>query len=137
MGTKAITILMLMTFLISCKNQKFICREIKNNMIAPTVLYDVSFVFNRCRARCFDANKWETLPISSCPKLIPTDLKFLDIVEDHDELSKLQLKGSPQAVNLDLEDCEGVAGFKVNDMALEIRPKVKRLNDLKIDSCGE
>lgn len=129
MEIKLIMILASMIFFGSCKNQKFICSEIRQAKIDPVVMYDISFVFNRCRARCFDVNKWETLPLNSCPQLVPPE--YEDFKIDYDE------KGVAQAINLDLEDCEGVAGFNLDAIGKEIRPKVKRLASLKVDSCGE
>jgi len=138
MRTKLTTILLLTTFLISgCKNQKFICAEIKSARVAPVAMYDVSFVFNRCRVRCFDVNKWETLPLNSCPQLTPPEYEDFLVENNEDELKKLGLKGSAEAVNLDINDCEGVIGFKVDSIANELRPKIKRLHSLKVDSCGQ
>lgn len=128
---KTIIILTLTIFLGSCKDQKLICKEIRNNAISPTVMYDISFVFNRCRARCFDANQWTTLPLRDCPRLS-------SFATDHPEtVVSLEDKGKQvEAVDLDLYQCEGVAGFNIDDHARELRPKVKRYHDLKTDYCG-
>jgi len=116
-----------MIFLTSCKD-KIICKEIKSYAIKPLVLYDVSFQFNRCRARCFNANKWITLPINSCPELSA-------YASDYPETFQITKDG--ETVNLPLEQCEGVSGFYLNDMATELRPKIKSLDSLKTENCGE
>ena len=119
MEIKLITIILSTIFLTSCKNQKLICKEIDNAKVNPVIMYDVSFVFNRCRARCFDVNEWKTLPISNCPRLI----------DDTEDLTA-------ESVNYEIEKCEGVAGFAIEDIAREIRPNVKRLSDLNKDVCN-
>lgn len=42
-----------------------------------------------------------------------------------------------EAVDYPLEHCDGMAGFKLDDMALEIRPKVKALYRLKENLCND
>lgn len=120
-----LTIIALLTiFLTSCKNQKFICSEIKGNRIDPVVMYDVSFVFNRCRARCFDPNEWKTIDSNLCPSMPQGE-----IVEEFLDGEFLN------SINLPIEECEGMAGFKIEPIAREIRPKIKRLNEIYVDNC--
>jgi hypothetical protein len=103
----------LMTFLSSCRDQ-IICSQIKSAEIKPIELCDISFKFNRCRCRCFNVNSWETLPMNKCSGT-GQDL--------------------PDTIDFPIESCDGVAGFYVNDMAVEIRPKIKELNTIKGDYC--
>lgn len=127
MTTKLITITLLTIFLVSCKNQKLICNEIKSVRVPPVVLKDVSFQFMRCRARCFDVNKWEALPIANCPEISHFDLNY-----DTNDL----LNGSNEVVNLPLQECEGLAGFSIYDIGLFIKPTVKRLSEINEATCG-
>ena len=70
---KLIIILLLTIFsLSSCRSfeRQVICKEIDSYKIKPSPMCDISFKFNRCRCRCFDYNKWETLSdIKQCKKL--------------------------------------------------------------------
>lgn len=125
MEIKLLTIMLLTIFSTSCKQQKLICKEIESAKINPVVMYDVSFVFNRCRARCFDVNEWKALPISNCPKLNQDQI-----------ISESTEEGFVESVNLDITACEGVAGFSIDDIAREMRPKIKRLSDLNEDICN-
>lgn len=116
---KLITIILPMIFLISCKT-KIICGQINSARIVPVMLYDVSFQFNRCRGRCFDVNEWKTLPINRC--IGELDSQYIPVIDN--------------AINYPLEYCDGVAGFSLDDMSENIRPKVKELNAIKGDYCN-
>lgn len=121
---KIVIIALLMTFLISCKNQKLICNEIRDNRIDNVVMYDVSFVFDRCRARCFDVNEWKTIDAVKCPSM-PAGEPVQTLINGQ----------YINSIDLPLEDCEGVAGFKIDPIAREIRPKLKRLNEMYNALC--
>lgn len=112
---KMITILLSMIFITSCKT-KIICSQVNSAKIIPIILYDISFKFDRCRARCFDLNTWATLPLNQCAGMDSYNLG--------------------EVANLPLESCEGVAGFSNEDMAIEIRPKIKMLDQIKKDYCN-
>jgi hypothetical protein len=84
----------------------------------PLASGDISLQFARCRARCLDPNTWEALPLKNCKEAFP------DAGEE--ELAR----------NYPLAKCEGLAGFFVEDIATEIRPKVKALNQIKKDYCN-
>lgn len=113
---KRLTIILLILFSITSCKTKIVCSQIESAKIAPLILYDISFQFNRCRARCFDLNKWVTLPLNQCAGMEGYNLS--------------------ESANLPLESCEGVAGFSIDDMAKEIRPKIKKLDSIKIDYCN-
>jgi len=102
-------------FLISCKSA-IICNQINSAKIVPILLYDISFKFDRCRVRCFDFNSWATLPLNKCVGM--------------------ELRTEEGAINLPLENCEGLSGFSINDMAYELRPKIKKLDQIKKDYCN-
>jgi hypothetical protein len=101
--------LLLMIFLSSCRTA-IICQQVESSKIPFVKLYDVSFKYDRCGVRCFDLNTWATVPLEKC--------------------------GENLSESLPLESCEGIAGFSLSDMAIEIRPKIKKLNQIKIDACG-
>jgi hypothetical protein len=105
--------LLWMIFLSSCKT-KIICAQINSAKIKPVMIYDVSFQFNRCRGRCLDVNKWETVPLNQCS----------GTQEDLGD-----------SVNFPLESCEGIAGFPFDDIANNIRPNIKKLDAIKEDYC--
>ena len=46
-------------------------------------------------------------------------------------------EGEKVAENYPIEFCDGIAGFSNADMAIEIKPKIKKINAIKIDYCGE
>jgi hypothetical protein len=80
------------------------------------MLYDISFQFDRCRGRCFDLNEWKALPMNMC--------------------AGMESYALAESINLPLESCEGIAGFTIEDMAVEIRPKIKKLDAIKKDYCN-
>lgn len=118
-------ITLLMMFSISCK-QQVICSQIKSAEIKFHPMYDVSFQFNRCRVRCFDINKWETVEASLCKELDG----YLPQVQSFTENKK-----TFEGINLPIKECEGIAGFKLEDIAADVRPNIKKLDSIKQDYC--
>lgn len=113
--TKQIMILVLMIFIaLSCNSvkQRIICGEIEAANTRPKIFCDVSIQFQRCRCRCFDLESFSTVD----DKLCGDDFK---------------------SGNKDIYFCEGIAGFFNKDWAVEVKPKLKRLEDLKGDYCGQ
>jgi hypothetical protein len=100
-----------MIFLISSCKTRIVCSQIEAAKIAPLPLCDISFQFKRCACRCFDLNEFKT-------------------VDD------MQCGGGFSSGNFSLETCEGLSGFFIEDMALEIKPKIKQLNMIKSDYCS-
>lgn len=105
--------------------QKAVCQTVKEAEIRKLPACDISFQFQRCRCRCFDFNAWQTLPIAECPELNANEGIMSPVLKTK--------KG--EARDFPLLYCEGLSGFFIDDMAGEIRPKVKRLNDLKKMYC--
>lgn len=130
---KTIKLIMILTwtiFLSSCKSQ-IVCSQIKSATIAPVPLCDISITFNRCRCRCMDVNKWDTLPLSEC-----ADLPLHEgAVSYQDPWAKKLNMSREEAINYPLSFCDGFAGFHFSAIASEIRPKVKQLNVIKEDNC--
>jgi len=142
------TLLWMIFFLSSCRSfeRQVICQEIDKYQIKPIPLCDVSFQFNRCRCRCFDYNKWETLPdIKKCKN-------FQDVIEKRANISwiasvtvpntrviRLDAQGnvleSYQAKDFPIEYCEGVAGPFLEDIAVNVRPNIKALHEVKNKLC--
>lgn len=118
----------LMIFTVSCKT-KIICSQVKSTQIKPLILKDINFQFNRCRARCFDFNSWEELPFNKCASHVVPE-RFISFKEE--EFSK---EGVKLAENYPIEFCDGMGGFSNVDMAIEIKPKIKKLNAIKNDYC--
>jgi len=100
--------------LASCKT-KLICAQVNSATIKPIVLCDLSMQFNRCRCRCFNLNAWDEVEDKAC--------KWA-----HDEPFK---KG-----DYPIDYCEGIAGFYLEDIAREVKPKVKKLSKIKSDYCN-
>lgn len=113
--------LLLMIFLTNCRT-KIICSQIENSKFPPLLMYDISFKFERCRARCMDINTWTTLPLAKCGVKLD-DTELMAIIADN-------------SINYALEKCEGVAGFSIDDVALTVRPTIKKLDQLRKDSCN-
>lgn len=105
--------LLLMIFLASCKT-RIICSQIKSNTIKPIALCDLSLQFNRCRCRCFNPNTWSEVNDNLCSWKYEEPFKKGDYPIDY---------------------CEGIAGFFIEDIAREVKPKVKNLNRIKSDYC--
>jgi hypothetical protein len=95
-----------------------ICGQIRDNSIKPLPSGDISLQFARCRARCLDPNTWQALELKRCIAHFP------------------DAKPGEMARNFPLAKCEGLAGFFVEDIATEIRPKMKALNAIKNDYCN-
>ena len=127
---KTSMILLWTIFLSSCVRQAIICNQIKTSEVKPLMMYDVSFKYSRCRGRCFDANKWETLKMGACVPMITEPVDTARVLFNGKE-------ETIEVINYPLEHCEDLTGFNYKDMAYEIRPKVKKLHNIKIDNCGE
>ncbi len=124
---RILTILLSTIFLASCAScnqveRKLVCKSVESARFTLKPKYDISFKFNRCRVRCFDESRWLVVPVSNCPS-IPV------------ELYGLEKDSQGEVVNLPLEECEDVAGFKLEDVALDIKPKILKLNAIKEDQC--
>lgn len=102
----ALSIVLLST---SCRT-KLVCSEVRRATIDYLPLCDISFKFNRCRCRCFNLNNYSTVKPALCGE---------DFIEG----------------NYELEYCEGIAGFYVEDWATEVKPNVKRLIRIRGDYC--
>lgn len=74
-----------------------VCWQVK-----PQVAYLASFHFKKCQARCLDIQNLTTLPPQRCGENWPTDV-----------------------IDLPLEACDDVMGFKLETIAKEIRPQAK------------
>jgi len=74
------------------------------------VIHTVKVKYNSCKVQCFDFNNWKTVPDINCG-------------EDF------------ESGNYPLEYCDEVQGFNVNDMANELRPKIKDLARVRQDYC--
>ena len=106
---RLITIVLLTIFLTSCKT-KIVCKQIKKNQIDYVVIHNVKIKYKHCKVQCFDLNNWKTVDDVQCGE---------------------NFEGG----NYPLDYCEGVMGFYVDDMAKEIRPKVKDLARIRQDYC--
>ena len=102
--TKLLTIVLLTTFLVSCRSieRRMICSELDNYQIKPIEMCDINIKFYRCRCRQFDFNSWEALS---------------------------------EPINHPLEYCDKLVGFNINDIAVEIKPKIKAMYRLKENLC--
>lgn len=111
------TTMMLLTILClsGCRsvNTRLVCAQLETHKIKPVQACDVSFKFNRCRCRCFDFNSWEKLPWEKCG---------------------VQEEGS-NAIDYELEKCEGISGFYLDVAAVDIRPNIKAMHRLKENLC--
>ena len=112
MITKLTAITLTIFLLSSCKT-KLICRQVINAEIKPLPLCDISLQFNECYCRCFDLNNWQEVADNACK------WKY----------------GSFKKGSYPLKTCEGLAGFFLEDMAQEVKPKVKKLSKIKSDYC--
>ena len=143
-----ITTLLMIFSLNACRSfeQQVICKEIDSYQIKPTPMCDISFQFSRCRCRCFDFNKWETIEdISKCGDLQTlvekrAKISWISAVSaPTTRIVKLDLEGKVsetyQAKDFPLEYCEGVAGAFLPDIAKNIRPNIKALNNVKEKLC--
>jgi hypothetical protein len=85
-----------------------VCLKVK-----PQVSYLASFQFKKCQLRCLDIVTLETLPPEKCGESWPTDV-----------------------IDLPLEMCDDVIGFKLETVAKEIKPQAwESLQCLKDKGC--
>jgi hypothetical protein len=85
-----------------------VCWQVK-----PQIAYLASFQFKKCQARCLDIQTLNTLPPEKCGENWPTDV-----------------------IDLPLEMCDDVMGFKLETIAKEIRPQAKEsLQCMKDKNC--
>ena len=68
----------------------------------PHILADISFEKDRCRVRCYDMNNFKTIDDNKCGAHFKSG-------------------------NYPLDECEGVAGFYLEDVAKEIIPTAKKI----------
>jgi len=80
--------------------------------VKPQVSCDVSFQFDRCRCRCLDLQNLETIHQKNC------DLDWPEPVRD-----------------FPLLQCEGIAGFYLDDITKKIKPQAKETKDCYEDKC--
>ena len=92
-----------------------VCSQIAKHQIDPIKSCDISFKFNRCRCRCFDFNTWNQLNLNKCKEFAPEE--------------------GVRAINYELEACEGITGFTLDDAANELRPNIKALSNIRGNLC--
>ena len=115
--------------------QKIICAQISDNEMKPLASGEISFQFSRCRARCLNPNTWAALKLKECTEAFPECKECnLDVAEYPNR--KCEPFCEDLSKNYPLQRCEGIAGFFVEDIALEIRPKLSALNAIKKDYCN-
>jgi len=123
------TTVMLMIFLVSCTSCKFrskvICAQVRQATVKPLPFYDLSFKFNRCRARCFSMGDWENRPIDECP-----DLRGMNSF-----VTKTSSGKEVEVVDLPIDYCEGVSGPIAEDWGREIKPKMRSLIRMRETYC--
>lgn len=109
---KMLIMALLTIFLVSCKgvNTRIVCKQIESAKIDALIVSQVSFKFNRCYKRCFSISDYQTVPDSQCGENFKSG-------------------------NYPLETCDEVMGFHTNAWATELRPKLKKLNNLKSNLC--
>ena len=88
--------MLLMMFLTSCNSYQILC--------------DISFSENRCRCRCFNTETLKQAKKEKCEK--DWDAYFGGLPENH-------------PVNYIEEACEGIGGFRVEEIAKDIIPMIK------------
>jgi len=109
---KSPLMILLMIFITSsCKiSRKLVCKQIENSRMKPMIHRDLSIKFQRCRIRCFNFNTMKTIKDKHCG----------------DDF---------RSGNYGMEMCHGLAGFLNDDWAIELKPKVKKLNNLHYNLC--
>ena len=80
--------------------------------VKPKLSCDVSFKFDRCRCRCLDIYNQKTTDPKECD---------LDWAED--------------TRNFPLEQCEGIAGFYLEDITKEIIPQARKTKQCFADQA--
>lgn len=81
--------------------------------IRPQVACDISFQFDRCRCRCLDIVKIKSLDPSLC------DLNWDSKTKD-----------------FDIETCEGITGFYIDDIIKYIKPEANKSLQCYEDTCS-
>ena len=113
-------ILLLIPFFISAKcdrvSTKLTCAQIRASHIDNLPLCDISFVKNRCRCRCFNLTNHTVVEDNNCTWTDGEEFRSGDY---------------------ELEVCEGISGFFIDDWAKEVMPKTKKLKRIFNNLCGE
>ncbi|MCK5608303.1 hypothetical protein KAR91_40855 [Candidatus Pacearchaeota archaeon] len=81
--------------------------------LKPRISCDVSFTKNRCRCRCYDLEKLETTKPERC-----------------------NIDSESNAWNLAIEECEGISGLYLDDIAVHVKPKLKEKIQYYKDTCN-
>jgi hypothetical protein len=79
---------------------------------------------------CTELKKQEINPIEMCD----VSIKFNRCRCRLFDLNSWTAKG--EAVDHDLQHCDGIAGYRLNDIAVEVRPKIKAMYRLKENLCA-
>jgi hypothetical protein len=85
-----------MMFLVSCNTYQVLC--------------DISFQKNRCRCRCYNLDNLSTVDKFNCKD--DWNKYFLGVPNSH-------------PVNYKLNRCEGISGFRVEEVAKDIIPGIR------------
>jgi len=88
-------IVLLTIFLSSCNSYQILC--------------DVSFEESRCRCRCFDTNTLKQTKKENCTK--DWNSYFYGVPDEH-------------PFNFRVNKCEGLAGFRIEEIAKDIIPMI-------------
>lgn len=134
---KGLTTVLLMTFFLASCKDKIVCAQIESSKIKPLVLKDISFQFDRCRIRCFDINTYNVLSMDKCPDtyeyfLTREELSQFSAQEFKDFKKYLKTLTSS---DLPITACEGLSGFDIKDWAVQIKPAIIKLDNVKKDNC--
>lgn len=109
-----IMMMLLMPLLISSKctrtDVKLTCAQVRSAKIKSLPYCDISFKKNRCRCRCFNLTSYKVVDDIQCGEDFKTG-------------------------NYELETCEGVGGFLVEEWAKDVRPNIKKLQNLYGNLC--
>lgn len=134
-----LTIVLLTIFCLSGCNsieRKLVCKQVDSARFSLKPMYDISFKYNRCRARCFDMTNWNAVAIANCSQLSSMSEEFGVVKVRNENLSKmLGFEVVNEVINMPIEKCDNVAGFMLEDIALDIKPKILKLGAIKQDQC--
>lgn len=99
--------MLLMMFLSSCQSAQVLC--------------DISFAKYRCRCRCYDTDTLKQVNENRCKD--DWEKYFGGVPEEH-------------PINYEIEMCEGISGFRIEEIATDIIPMVREERAKCQDSKG-
>ena len=109
--------------------------------IKPLILCDASIKFDRCRCRCYNLNESKSVENEKCglnsKRYVLKDVDLMTDDEISDVWGLLDNEKAEIGINFPIERCDQIAGFSLNDWAINIDPWQKEIRQFYKDECSK